>query len=389
MSWKNIIGQKQQTRIVRKALETGRFAHAYLFTGPVGSGKESVAFEIASILNCRSEDGSSSEGACGICPDCLLIKSFMHPNVEYVFPVESALLDPGDSVKKENKRFTEAKERYDALIEQKKQNPYFSPAMERSMGILTEQIITLQHKAAFMPREGSKKIFIISQAERLHPSAANKLLKLLEEPPAHVIFILVSSRPEALLPTIRSRCQAIKFSRVTAVELRLWLQQNRPEIIDPELSFIVSFSRGNLRLAWELINSRDSNPSETATIMLRDQALDFLRKVLTPSRFHEAITACEQNAKNLSRSDLTLYLAALLLFFQDVNHRRINPDFQGVNNPDIIGAIDRFVKNFPNPDFFQISTITEDAIRSIERNASSLLVMASFTVNIKALLKRT
>ncbi len=316
------------------------------------------------------------------------IQSFMHPNVEYIFPVESALLDPGDSAKKENKRFTEAKERYDALIEQKKLNPYFSPAMERSRGILTEQIITLQHKASFMPREGSKKIFIISQAERLHPSAANKILKLLEEPPPHVLFILVSSRPEALLPTIRSRCQAIKFSRVTAGELKLWLQENRPEIKEPELSFIVSFSRGNLRLAWELINSRDSTESETATIMLRNQALDYLRLVLTPSRFHEAITACEQNAKNLSRSELSLFLAALLLFFQDVNHRRIKPDFQELNNPDISDAIDRFAHNFPNPDFFQISTITEDAIRAIERNASPLLVMASFTADIRALLQR-
>ena len=116
----------------------------------------------------------------------------MHPNVEYIFPVESALLDAGDSTKKENKRFTDAKERYDKLLEQKKQNPYLSPAMERSMGILTEQVISLQHKAMFMPDEGTKKIFIISQAERLHPSAANKLLKLLEEPPPHVLFILVS-----------------------------------------------------------------------------------------------------------------------------------------------------------------------------------------------------
>lgn len=261
--------------------------------------------------------------------------------------------------------------------------------MERSMGILTEQIITLQHKSSYMPREGSKKIFIISQAERLHPSAANKLLKLLEEPPAHVLFILVSSRPEALLATIRSRCQAIKFSRVTAGELRLWLKQNRPEIVDPELSFIVSFSRCNLRLAWELINSRDSSPSETATIILRNQALDYLRQVLTPNRFHEAITTCERNAKNLSRGDLTLFLAALLLFFQDVNHRKIKPEFQELNNPDITEAIDRFVKNFPATDFFQISTITEDAIRCIERNVNPLLVMGEFTAEIKALLHRS
>jgi DNA polymerase-3 subunit delta' len=388
MSWKNIIGQKQQIRVLQQALETGRFAHAYLFTGPDGSGKESVAFEIASLLNCRNAANGKQEGSCGICPDCLQIHSFMHPNVEYIFPVESALLDAGDSAKKENKRFTEARERYESLLEQKKQNPYLSPAMERSMGILTEQIISLQHKAMFMPNEGTKKIFIISQAERLHPSAANKLLKLLEEPPPHVVFILVSSRPEALLPTIRSRCQAVRFSRITAQELRLWLTENRPEIQEPELSFIISFSRGNLRLAWELINSHDSNTAETATIVLRNQALDYLRQVLTPSRFHEAISACEQNAKNLSRGDLILFLAALLLFFQDANHRRINPDFQELNNPDISDAINRFAKNFPNPDFFQISTITEEAIRAIERNASPLLVMASFTSEIRRLLQK-
>ncbi|MBV5304786.1 MAG: DNA polymerase III subunit delta' [Chlorobium sp.] len=388
MSWKNIIGQQQQIHVLQKALETGRFAHAYLFTGPEGSGKESVAFEIASLFNCRNSGQNNQAGSCGTCPDCMQIRSFMHPNIEYLFPVESALLDPGDSAKKENKRFTEAKERYDALLEKKQQNPYFSPAMERSMGILTEQIITLQHKALFMPNAGSKKLFIISQAERLHPSAANKLLKLLEEPPAHVVFILVSSRPETLLPTIRSRCQAVRFSRVTSQELRLWLKANRPEIVDPELSFIISFSRGNLRLAWELINNRSENPSETATILLRNQALDYLRHLLTPSRFHEAIISCEQNAKNLSRSDLTLFLAALLLFFQDANHRRINPDFQELNNPDISDAVNRFAKNFPNTDFFQISTIAEDAIRAIERNANPLLVMASFTVEVRKLLLR-
>ncbi|TLU81657.1 MAG: DNA polymerase III subunit delta' [Chlorobium sp.] len=388
MSWKNIIGQQKQIRVLQKALETGRFAHAYLFTGHEGTGKESVAFEVASILNCRSTTTGESDGACGKCPDCLQIQEFMHPNVEYVFPVESALLETSDSAKKENKRFTEAKERYDALIEHKKQNQYFSPAMERSMGILTEQIITLQHKALFMPNEGSKKIFIISQAERLHPSAANKLLKLLEEPPAHIVFILVSSRPEALLPTIRSRCQAVAFSRVTSQELRLWLQTNRPEIIDPELSFIASFSRGNLRLAWELMTNRSENPSESATLVLRNQALDYLRSVLTTNNFHKAIISCEQISKNLSRSDLTLFLAALLLFFQDANHRQINPDFQELNNPDITDSIDRFARNFKNTDYFRISTITEDAIRAIERNANPLLVFASFTANIKSLLQK-
>ncbi len=133
---------------------------------------------------------------------------------------------------------------------------------------------------------------------------------------------------------------------------------------------------------------REKHGISTATIMLRNQALDYLRKVLSPNRFHEAISSCEQNAKNLTRSNLTLFLAALLLFFQDANHRKINKNFQELNNPDITDAIDRFIKNFPNPDFFQISTITEEAIRAIERNANPLLVMSSFTADIKTLLHK-
>lgn len=388
MSWNNIIGQKQQVRVLKKALETGRFAHAYLFAGPEGSGKEAVAFELAAILNCRSGEALPEKGACDSCSGCREVRDFMHGNVEYVFPVESALLDTGESGGRENKRFTEARERYDALLEEKKLNPYFSPAMERSMGILTEQVLALQHKASFMPERGDKKIFIISQAERLHPSAANKLLKLLEEAPPHIVFILVSSRPEALLPTIRSRCQALWFSRVSPADLRSWLEKNRPEIVEPGLSFIVNFSRGNLRLAWELINSCSATGEETPTISIRNQALDYLRKLLTPGKFHDALALCEQNTKNLSRSELTLFLASLLLFFQDVNHRLIDPRFRILNNPDITDTVDRFAKNFARPDFLRISTITEDAIRSLERNANPLLVMTSYTTELRPLFQR-
>ncbi|KZK74076.1 MAG: DNA polymerase III subunit delta' [Pelodictyon luteolum] len=387
MSWNRVIGQKQQVRVLSNALEKGRLAHAYLFSGPEGSGKEMTALEVAAALNCRSPDAVRN-GACGTCPDCLQIREFMHPNVEYLFPVEAALLEGGDSQKKDNKKFTEAREQFLALIEKKKENPYFSPAMDRSMGILTEQVVALQQKASFMPREGTRKVFIISQAEKLHPSAANKLLKLLEEPPAHVLFVLVTSRPDSLLATIRSRCQEIRFQRVAAVDLRKWLEENRPEIVDPELGFIVNFSRGNLKLAWELIAGKDEASSEPATIAIRRMALDYLRKVLAPKRFHEALTASEEHAKNLSRTELVLFIGAILLFLQDTCHRRITPEFRNLNNPDITDAVDRFAKNFPNPDYLGVSTLAEESIRAIERNASPLLVMAAFTAALRPLLQR-
>ncbi|ACD90906.1 DNA-directed DNA polymerase [Chlorobium limicola DSM 245] len=385
MSWKTIIGQKQQIRVLQKALETGRLAHAYLFTGPEASGKESVAFELARTLNCRNKNRAPETGSCGTCPDCMQIDSFMHANIEYIFPVEAALLDSGESAKKENKKFSETKERYEALLEEKKLNPYLTPAMERSMGILSEQIVTLQQKALYRPSEGQRKIFIISQADRMNPAAANKILKLLEEPPAHILFILISSRPEAVLPTIRSRCQIVRFQRPGPMELRKWIQENRPDIHEPELGFIVSFSRGNLALAWDLIN-QGGVTGNIPVIQLRNQALDYLRLVLTPSRLHEALSACESHAKNLSKTELPLFLGALLLFLQDVNHRLIDPEFQTLNNPDIAASIDRFAKNFPTPDFLAISTITEEAIRAIDRNANPLLVLAAWTSEIKNLI---
>jgi DNA polymerase-3 subunit delta' len=387
MSWQNIIGQENQVRVLRKALATDRLAHAYLFAGPEGSGKERAAFEIAKILNCR-EATAGAEGACDKCRSCIEAEKFMNPNIEYVFPVEAVLLEPSDPSKKENKRILEARERYDALLEEKKRNPYFSPAMERSMGILTEQVVMLQQKASLAPRDGGKKVFIISQAERMLPSAANKLLKLLEEPPAHVVFILVSSKPESVLPTILSRCQTVIFSRIKPSLHRTHLLRNHPDLSETELGFIVSFSRGNLQVAHELLANSEKSGTAPAMITLRNQALDYLRNVLTPQKYYEAIATSEELSKTLTRQELVMFLASLLLFFQDVFHRSIDPAFNPLNNPDIAIAVDRFVKGFPKRDLYRVSEVTEEAIRAIERNANPLLVMAGVTVELKRILEK-
>jgi DNA polymerase-3 subunit delta' len=389
MSWNSIVGHEHQIRVLQTALGTGRLAHAYLFSGPEGSGKESVAFEVARILNCRSTGATGAVGACGVCESCRQSDLFMHPNIEYLFPVEALLLDPSDPAKKENKKLTEARERYEALIEEKKRNPFFTPAMERSMGILTEQVVMLQQKAALAPRNGGKKVFIISQADRLHPSAANKLLKLLEEPPAHVLFILVSSRPESVLPTVRSRCQAISFSRVKPAELDAWITLTAPDIDETERRFIVSFSRGNLRSAVELLDGRVRDSALPTLLRIRNQAIDYLRNILTPMRFHEAIATCEEVSKNLSRPEQVMFLGSLLLFFQDVSRRSINPAIMDLNNPDIAESVSRFVKAFPDRDLHRASTVIEEAIRSIERNASPLLVMAAATAELKGILTKS
>ena len=390
MSWQDIIGQKLQVSILQKAVSSDRLAHAYLFAGPEGTGKESVAFELAKVLNCKNGFAATQNGSCGICRSCRDIDNFMHTDIEYVFPIESALLEKNDPAKAENKRTTDARERYDSLIEQKKRNPYLTPSMDRSMGILTEQVIALQQKASFMPAENGKKVFILSQPEKLHPSAANKLLKLLEEPPEHVLFILVSSRPESVLPTIRSRCQTLKFSRIKPSDLDNWLNKAYPDLQDEMQRFIINFSRGNLSVAVDMVNSCQEGGAETFEgIAIRDSAVDFLRKVLSPNKLAEAVSGTEELSRNHGKQEIIALLASLLLFFQDIHHRTIDQDWNSFNNPDLTGTIDRFVRNFPNPDFYALSTATEEAIRCIQRNVNPALTLSAYAIRLKNLLGRS
>lgn len=387
MSWDTIVGHEHQIRVLQTALASNRLAHAYLFAGSEGSGKETVAFELAKILNCRSSRDLPGEGSCGECESCRQADRLMHPNIEYLFPVEAALLETIDPSKKENKKLAEARERYEALLDEKRKNPFFTPAMERSMGILTEQVVMLQQKASLAPRDGGKKVFIISQAERLHPTAANKLLKLLEEPPAHVLFVLVTSRPESVLPTIRSRCQTLTFARPKPSEIEAWIAKRAPQLDESERRFIVSLSRGNLASALELIEAETGDGAAPAVVGIRNKAIDYLRNILVPAKFHEAIGACEELAKSSSRTEQLIFLDALLLFFQDVTRRAIDPAFPELNNPDIAESTNRFVKAFPNRDLYRASTVIEEAMRAINRNASVLLVMAGLTAELRGILQ--
>ncbi|RNA64432.1 DNA polymerase III subunit delta' [Prosthecochloris sp. ZM_2] len=382
MSWDRIIGHALQKSILRNAHTADRLSHAYLFTGPAGSGKETVAFELARLLKCREVSDSARQDACGTCENCRRIDALLHPDVEYIFPVESLLLERIDPGKTENKRLSEARARYDELLERKKKNPYFTPFMERSMGILSEQISELQQKASFMPSGGGKKIFIISQAEKLNPSAANKLLKLLEEPPAHVLFILVSSRPENILPTIRSRCQVLKFSRVATADIERWIQDTCPDIDEKARRIIVSTSRGNLERVLDAVHHR-LDGEEPADIALRSRAIQLLRLILSPKRLQETLGELEDMSRNLSRQDIVTMLSALLLFFQDVNRRRIDPSWSDLNNPDMEMPVTRFVANFPAADFMAVSSVTEQTIHALRRNANPMLTLSGFSIELK------
>ena len=192
--------QEAALRTIDYALESGRIHHAYLFVGPDGVGKELAAFGLAQALVCeRRDSGDAGPGlfgatekpparACGTCSACT--RAVPREDTGLTLHPDVVVLERG---------------LYSAQ--------QLGARNAETQNISINQVRTLVlARAAFPPHEGRAKVFIIRRAEELHSSASNALLKTLEEPGARTHFILLTSQPEALLPTILSRTQRVRFA---------------------------------------------------------------------------------------------------------------------------------------------------------------------------------
>ncbi len=376
MSWNTILGQDKQKEVLRRAIRLGRLPNAYLFIGPEGVGKEATALEVAKVLNCDSPDALVHAEACDRCESCQQFADLRHPNLELVFPVEGILLEPLSESSSKREKQEEALEKLKQLYDEKRRNPYFTMQMDKAMGILTKQVELLIDKSVFKPLGEKKRVFIISQAERMNQEAANKLLKLLEEPPHYVLFILISSRPEQLLPTVLSRCQPIRFSALSTDQVRAGLKRVSSQS-DLELDFAARFARGNFFLAQKFLN-------DSTLTAQRDRALNFLRFALSAQRQLELMHEIEILAKQ-SRDEQVQTLGFMILFFQDVVRTLALPSPPVLIHQDAFDAVKRFAQHFPNFDFEQASREIEHARYAISRNANPTLTFTALAIRLKSL----
>ncbi|MBC8043797.1 MAG: AAA family ATPase [Rhizobacter sp.] len=388
MSWDHIIGQLRQKDMLRRAIRQGRLPNAYLFTGPEGTGKEATAIEVAKVLNCDAADALISAAACGVCTSCEKFATLSHPNIEILFPVEKILLEQPGETGKDRDKHDEALERLKSLYAEKCRNPYFTMRMDKSMGILTSQVEALLEKSLYKPAGGKRRVFLISQAERLGGDAANKLLKLLEEPPSYVLFILVSSQPEKLLPTIVSRCQPVRFAALAAEQMLEVLTEKFGDTVDAsQLSFNARFARGSFSQALKLSETGAGDEPHTPQ-KLRDEALELLRNALASGRAFELMRRIEDAAKrDRPRESQSGLLAAMLVVFEDVISVQAAGVAARITNADQREVIERFAKNFPDGDFETAARETEQTIYRIAHNASPLLAFIALALNLRRLLR--
>jgi DNA polymerase-3 subunit delta' len=251
MNFSRIPGQKEIIDKLIRSVREERVSHAQMFTGPEGCGSFALALAYAMYISCEDRTKNDS---CGKCRSCVKYEKLIHPDLHFVFPV---IKD-----KKNNEPVS------DYYIEQwrdfVKRSPWFSinnwlDSIEvgNAQGLIfASEAAEIIKKLSLKTYESDFKIMIIWLPEKMHLSAANKLLKMIEEPPEKTLFLLVSDEPDKVIPTIVSRCQLIRIPKFTDKEIRNFIVSEFGT--DPNKAEEISrVANGNILRAVELHESED------------------------------------------------------------------------------------------------------------------------------------
>ena len=252
MRFCEIIGQDDVKRQLCQSVQDGRIAHAQLFTGLSGVGKLGLALAYAQYIACPNRTDSDS---CGVCPSCLQYQKLQHPDLHFAFPIVKG--DDGDVC-------DDFVEKFRNLI---LENRYFDlEDWYRAMGVETKQGMIYEKESSEILRKLSLKSFgdgykvmVIWQPEKMNATCANKLLKLLEEPPTKTLFLLVSEHPEQLLSTILSRVQEVRVPRLSEDTIAAGLCGEYSWLDREEAKAVAHMANGSYLTALKTMNESEDN----------------------------------------------------------------------------------------------------------------------------------
>jgi DNA polymerase-3 subunit delta' len=359
MAFENLIGQPRVKSFFQRALASARLSHAYLFVGDRGVGKEAMALEWAKLLLCPNQTQHPVN-----CPDCNRIAKFNHPDVHFIFPAPA-------KVKEDEYRKIVA-----SLIE----NPYNRLELWANPSISIERIRELRQTSAFKSFEGKGRVVIVADCERMTIEAANALLKILEEPPPKMYIIMISSRPNLLLPTITSRCQLLKFEPLPASEIESALV-SRNGVDEEQARLTARLAAGSYRRALELL---DENLAE-----MQNRALEFFRKSVQneTAQIHfieEVLVECQRDLKKIRDLLilLSLWLRDAMIFKESgqLSELLINYNQSAV--------FKNFVQSCPQADLHSAVAEIEKSLELMDRNVQINLILIVLMNKLRKFLRR-
>ena len=372
MDWSEVIGQKEaQERLIQMVRED-RLPHAMMLCGPVGSGKLALAIAFGCYLLSRSEE-------CGVrSEESPMLQKLEHPDLHFTYPTIKL-----PSMSADHKPVSDdfAKEWHEQVM----QSPYFT--MEEWMAAMggenQQAIITagesdeLVRKLSLKSSQGGYKVSIVWLPERMNIECANKLLKLIEEPPQQTVFIMVSEEPEKLLETIRSRVQRIDIRKTDNEDIRQALIERRG--IDEDSALRISRrANGNWLAAIEELQA-DSENGLFLDMYKTLMRLAYQRKIKELRKWSEQMAAMGREKQK-----------RWLNYFLRMTRENFMYNFQEEELNYMTSEEEAFASNFARfvneGNILPISDMANLAIRDIGQNANAKIVFFDFALQMIVLL---
>ena len=364
MKFKEVIGQEEAQQRLIQMVSEGRVPHAMMFCGPSGCGKMALALAFASYLLCKNSEGT--DDSCGTCQQCAMLRSWSHPDLLFTYPV---IKPSGSSADHKTISDDYAREWREMLSE----GPYFSmdqwlekmKAGNQQALIYVAESEVLIRKLSMKSSQGGYKVNIIWLPERMREDCANKMLKIIEEPPQQTVFLMVSEEPERLLETIRSRVQRIDIKRIETQAIEKALVERRA--IDEVMAHqIARASNGDwLKALEELDASNENHQFLDLFILLMRQA--YMRNVKDLKVWSESVAALGRERQK-----------RMLVYFQHLVRENFMYNF---GNPELVymtTAESNFAKNFARfineANVIEINDIFATALRDIGQNGNPKMV---------------
>jgi DNA polymerase III subunit delta' len=345
-----LVGNDKVKQLLRRTLEAERVPGAMLFAGEEGVGKKLFALEIARAFNCRSPKGV--EG-CGECPPCKRIIKINYP--------QSADADDWKQM-----IWTD--------------HPDVGMVVAPKRLLLVDQMRQIEREANFRPYEGKARFFLVEDADKLNDPSANALLKVLEEPPPTSHIILLTSRPAMILPTIRSRCQMIRFSPLRVSEIEKHLTENK--IAPPkEARTLARVARGSL--------GRAINQDFDQYVAQRDAMMRVLKALAAVDDRAQLLKSAEDLNAAAVKDEYESRLDILETLVRDAWILAMNAPESEVVNADLTPELKQIAAQLdtvrPGLWISQIEEMREQLVVNINRKASTdalFLTMAAASASV-------
>jgi DNA polymerase-3 subunit delta' len=319
MPFRDVAGHRHLLDLIAAATTRETLPPSLIFSGPEGVGKRTAAIALAQLLNCPTPKGAD---ACGVCASCTRIARLVHADI--------LLVAPGDTGT-----------------------------------IKVDQVREAIERTGYRPFEGRRRVVIVDDADAMLAEAQNALLKTLEEPPASSMFVLITSRPDLLLPTVRSRCQRLRFGRLAAEDVAGILMKSH------------GFDKVEAQAAAAAADGSVGDALEGGLadyIEAREAAIEVLQGVAGSADPRRRLDSAKTIAGGGDRDEVRLRLRALASILRDIGVVGANADGRHLANADLAAALRRLVGTFDRVRISNAFAAIDRALEAIDRNASPKIV---------------